>query len=113
MRFIRHYIRAFFRSNFRPIPVETAKKGELTTSLIYFTLAWTVLGMTLYYLKNNYEPSNYNSYESHGFTAFTPYEIMLSKGSNKENTLYRIKGFTVEKEVLTHDELKEKLGQKN
>ncbi|GFY71595.1 uncharacterized protein TNIN_339731 [Trichonephila inaurata madagascariensis] len=71
MRYIRHYIRVFFRSNFRPIPVETAKKGELITSLIYFTLAWTVLGMTLCYLKKNYKPSNYNSYESHGFTAFT------------------------------------------
>ncbi|PRD23928.1 UNVERIFIED_CONTAM: hypothetical protein NCL1_45070 [Trichonephila clavipes] len=71
MRYIRHYIRAFFRSNFRPIPVGTAKRGELTTSLIYFTLAWTVLGMTLYYLKENYKPSDYNSFESHGFTAFT------------------------------------------
>ncbi|GFQ67545.1 uncharacterized protein TNCT_110561, partial [Trichonephila clavata] len=110
MGLIRHYLRVFIRSNFRPIPVGTAKRGELTSSLVYFTIAWTVFGMTLYYFKKTYKP---NSSESHGFIAFTPYETMKKFGSENENTLVRIKGFTVQKEVLTLDEVEQKLEKRN
>ncbi|GFX70215.1 integrase catalytic domain-containing protein [Trichonephila clavipes] len=40
------------------------------------------------------------------------YEVMLKKEGEKEGTLYRVKGFTVEKEVINLDELKEILWEK-
>ncbi|GFT12669.1 hypothetical protein NPIL_35171 [Nephila pilipes] len=103
MGLIRHYLRVFFRTHFQPIPEKTAKRGELYSSLTYFALAWTVFGFSVYYFIQKYDSKKSN------FAAFSPYESMKKFGSEKESTLISIKGFKVEKEVLSIEEVEEKI----
>ncbi|KAF8786495.1 uncharacterized protein LOC129972168 [Argiope bruennichi] len=105
MGLFRHYARVFFRTHFRPIPHPVAKRWEMNSSLLYFVFAWTAFGWSLYYFKNN---TNKDSPYASGI-AITPYQSMRKFGAaDSENTLIRIKGLNVEREVLSLDEVFEK-----
>ncbi|CAL1300989.1 unnamed protein product [Larinioides sclopetarius] len=105
MGLFRHYMRIFFRTHFQPIPHHTAKRWEVNSSLLYFVIAWTTFGFALYHFRNN--PNKDSPYA--GGIAITPYEAMRKFGkSDTESTLIRVKGFNVEKEVLSLDEIQDK-----
>ncbi|GIX99417.1 hypothetical protein CEXT_549191 [Caerostris extrusa] len=107
MGLIRHYLRVFFRTHFKPISPEIAKKWEINSAVLYFLFAWTACGLSIYYVKNNVY--NKDSVYSSG-VAFTPYGSMKKFAQfNTDTTFIHIKGFNhVETEVLSLDEIHQK-----
>ncbi|KFM80023.1 hypothetical protein X975_07374, partial [Stegodyphus mimosarum] len=104
MGLIRHYLRVFFRSHFKPMDVGYAKRGVKISKVIYFLSAWSLFIYTIYIYSRKYDAIKDSPY-AHG-QIITAYDLVKKHGSSsKGSVIYHIGMKGIEKEVVSLEDL--------